>query len=54
MCCRYVEAEGVERTYHYRQQDIAAAVPVANQQHYFDLKLEPLGPYVMDYSRNGR
>lgn len=51
---RYVEAEGLDRTFRYRQQEIAAAVPLANQQHYFDLKLPQLGPYSITYSRNGR
>lgn len=51
---RYVEAEGVEKTYRYHQKEIASAVPLANQQHYFDLKLGQLGPYAIDYSRNGR
>lgn len=52
--CRYVESEGLERTYRYRQQEMAAALPLANQHHYFDLKLEQLGPYSISYSRNGR
>ena len=51
---RYVEAEGVEKTYRYHQKEIASAVPLANQQHYFDLKLGQLGPYAIDYSKNGR
>ena len=51
---RYVEAEGLDKTFRYRQQEIAAAVPLANQQHYFDLKLSQLGPYSITYSRNGR
>ena len=52
--CRYVEAGGVERTFRYRQSDIVTAVPVASQQQYFDLKLEQLGPYNINYSHNGR
>ena len=51
---RYVEAEGVEKTLHYRQSDMMPAIPVASQQNYFDLKLEQLGPYHLDYSHNGR
>ena len=54
MLCRYVEAEGVERTFRYRQTEMAAAVPLASQQNYFDLKLEQLGPYSITYSRTGR
>ena len=54
MSVRYVEADGLERTFRYRQSDMMPAVPVASQQNYFDLKLEQLGPYCLDYSRNGR
>ncbi|CAI8025621.1 Probable U3 small nucleolar RNA-associated protein 7 [Geodia barretti] len=49
-----VEAEGAERTFRYRQSEMAAAVPVAAAQNYFDLQLEQLGPYSLSYSRNGR
>ena len=51
---RFVEAEGAERTFRYRQSEMMAAVPVAAQQNYFDLRLEELGPYSLSYSRNGR
>lgn len=49
-----MKAEGVEKTYRYQQKEIVSAVPLANQQHYFDLKLGQLGPYAIDYARNGR
>lgn len=52
--CRYVEEEGLERTFRYRQQEMVAVVPLANQQHFFDLRLEQLGPYSIRYSCNGR
>ena len=52
--CSYLKAGGVERTCRYRQEEISAAVPLLNQQHFFDLQLERLGPYSIDYSRNGR
>ena len=29
---RYLEAEGTEKTFRFKQEDIAAAVPVANSQ----------------------
>lgn len=33
MCAfRYLEAEGTEKTFRFKQEDIAAAVPVANSQ----------------------
>ena len=30
--CRLLEAEGTEKTFRFKQDDIAAAVPVANAQ----------------------
>lgn len=29
---RYLEAEGIEKTFRFKQEDIAAAVPVTNSQ----------------------
>lgn len=50
----YLEAEGMERTYKFRQADIAAAVDVAVARKSFELRLDTYGPYRVDYSRNGR
>ncbi|RDA85442.1 hypothetical protein CP532_1014 [Ophiocordyceps camponoti-leonardi (nom. inval.)] len=51
----YLEAEGeLERTYHARQKDIAANVAVETAQKRFDLRLDQFGPYMCDYTRNGR
>jgi U3 small nucleolar RNA-associated protein 7 len=51
----FLEAEGdMERTFKVRQQDIVSEVGVAMAQKRFDLKLDALGPYICDYSRNGR
>ncbi|KAH7160710.1 small nucleolar ribonucleoprotein complex subunit [Dactylonectria macrodidyma] len=47
------EAE-LERTYKVRQQDIVDDVAVDTAQKRFELKLDALGPYNFDYSRNGR
>jgi U3 small nucleolar RNA-associated protein 7 len=44
----------LERTYRVRQDDIQKEVAVEVAQKKFDLKLDQLGPYVCDYSRNGR
>ncbi len=30
LCCRYLEAEEMERTYRFKQEDIASAVPLAS------------------------
>ncbi|XP_064395157.1 uncharacterized protein LOC135342363 [Halichondria panicea] len=49
----YLEAEQMERTYRFKQEDIAAAVPLASSVQYFDLKLDTFGPYSINYSRNG-
>ncbi|KAG0125856.1 WD40-repeat-containing domain protein [Tuber indicum] len=50
----YVEAEGMERTYKFKQADLRKAVDVATAQKGFELKLPTFGPYFMDYTRNGR
>lgn len=51
----FLEPEGeLERTYKVRQDEIRADVGVETAKKGFDLKLEGLGPYVFDYSRNGR
>ncbi|KAF7545748.1 hypothetical protein G7Z17_g8934 [Cylindrodendrum hubeiense] len=44
----------LERTYKVRQQDIVDDVAVDTAQKRFELKLDALGPYNFDYSRNGR
>ncbi|ODV79192.1 component of small subunit processosome [Suhomyces tanzawaensis NRRL Y-17324] len=50
----FLEAEGMEKTYKFRQQDIQEAVDVSTANKKFELKLDEFGPYTMDYSRNGR
>ncbi|KAI0147109.1 WD40-repeat-containing domain protein [Xylariaceae sp. FL1272] len=51
----YLEPETeLERTYKVRQTDIQDSVSVATAQKRFDLTLNELGPYVFDYSKNGR
>ncbi|KAH8758631.1 putative U3 small nucleolar RNA-associated protein 7 [Hyaloscypha sp. PMI_1271] len=44
----------LERTYKVRQEDIVAEVPIETAKKRFELKLDALGPYVCDYTRNGR
>lgn len=44
----------LERTYKVRQDDIVNDVAVETAQKRFELKLDSLGPYVFDYTRNGR
>ncbi|KAI8961120.1 BING4CT-domain-containing protein [Daldinia sp. FL1419] len=44
----------LERTYRVRQEDILGEVSSELAKKRFELKLDQLGPYVFDYSRNGR
>lgn len=51
----FLEAEGeLEKTYRVRQSDIKDNVGVETAKKGFELKLEGLGPYVCEYTRNGR
>ena len=51
----FLEPEGaLERTYKVRQDDIKQDVSTEAANKVFDLKLEGLGPYMVDYTRNGR
>lgn len=47
------EDEG-ERTWRVGQDEIVKEVGVASGKKKFDLKLEGMGEYMMDYTRNGR
>ncbi|KNC46018.1 U3 snoRNP-associated protein Utp7 [Thecamonas trahens ATCC 50062] len=49
----YLEAEGMEKTYKFKQADIAGAVDLQSAAKHFDLALE-YGSYSIDYSRNGK
>ncbi|KDN65982.1 putative BING4CT domain-containing protein [Colletotrichum sublineola] len=44
----------LERTYKVRQDEIVESVAVTTAQKRFELKLEELGPYIGEYTRNGR
>ena len=51
----YLEPEGeLERTYRVRQDELRKSVDTATAKKGFELKLEDLGPYIADYTRNGR
>lgn len=51
----FLETEGeLERTYKVRQDQIRRDVDVETAKKGFDLKLDGLGPYVCDFTRNGR
>lgn len=51
----FLEADGpMERTSKFRQDDIVEAVDVGTASKKLDLKLTELGPYTLDFNRNGR
>lgn len=51
----FLEPEGeLEKTYKVRQADIRRDVNIETAKKGFDLKLQDLGPYVVDFTRNGR
>ncbi|KAJ4306855.1 putative U3 small nucleolar RNA-associated protein 7 [Collariella sp. IMI 366227] len=51
----FLEAETeLERTYRVRQDEIQSEVGLEVAQKRFELKLDQLGPYTCEYSRNGR
>jgi U3 small nucleolar RNA-associated protein 7 len=51
----FLEPEGeLERTYKVRQDEIQESVGVETAKKGFELKLDHMGPYVHDFTRNGR
>ena len=51
----FLEPEGeLERSYRVRQDEIKKDVSLETAQKGFELKLDELGPYICDYTRNGR
>ena len=51
----YLEPEGdLERTYKIHQRDLVKDAPTETANKGFELKLDDLGPYLADYTRNGR
>ncbi|KAL8703161.1 MAG: hypothetical protein Q9201_003665 [Fulgogasparrea decipioides] len=51
----FLEPEGeLERTYKVRQDELISDLPIETAKKGFELKLEGLGPYIADYTRNGR
>lgn len=51
----FLEPENeLERTYKVRQDEVKESVAVETARKGFELKLEGLGPYVCDYTRNGK
>ena len=51
----FLETEGeLERTYKIRQDELRKDIAVETAKKGFELKLQGLGPYKADYTRNGR
>ena len=50
----YLEAEGLEKTYHFKQSDIVKAANISTANKHFELKLETFAPYNINYTRDGR
>lgn len=50
----YLEAEGMEKTYRFKQNDIKDAVDKSTARKNINLKLDQYGPYTIDFTRNGR
>ncbi|KAJ8662909.1 hypothetical protein O0I10_001085 [Lichtheimia ornata] len=50
----FLEAEGVEKTYNYRQDQLSKEVDINTSKKIFTLDLPDHGPYCIDYTRNGR
>lgn len=50
----FLEAEGMEKTFKFKQDDIKEAVDSSTAKKAFQLKLPDYGPYQLDFSRNGR
>jgi len=51
----YLEPEGeLEKTYKVRQDDLRKELAIETAKKGFELRLEGLGPYTADFTRNGR
>ncbi|RCH91842.1 Small subunit (SSU) processome component, partial [Rhizopus stolonifer] len=50
----YLEAEGLEKTFKFRQDQLVSSFDVNTASKIFSLDLPEFGPYSVDYTRNGR
>ncbi|CAM9384718.1 unnamed protein product [Scytosiphon promiscuus] len=50
----FLEAEGMEETFKFGQDELKEAVDVNTAREMFDLSLPDLGPYAIDFTKNGR
>ncbi|KAI9016933.1 WD40-repeat-containing domain protein [Gaertneriomyces semiglobifer] len=49
----YLEAEDMEKTWKFKQEQIKDASDISTGKKMFNLKLDDFGPYALDYTRNG-
>ena len=50
----FLEGEGLEKTFKFKQSDLLPHVDLQTAEKAFTLDLPDLGPYAMDFTRNGR
>ncbi|KAI5063423.1 hypothetical protein GOP47_0021970 [Adiantum capillus-veneris] len=49
----YIEPEGLEQTKNFSQEAIVSNVDITSARKAFDIQLPELGPYAVDFTRNG-
>lgn len=50
----FLEAEGLEKTWKFKQETILQEVDIISSRKVFDMVLKDLGPYKLEYTLNGR
>ncbi|KAL2324939.1 hypothetical protein Fmac_023997 [Flemingia macrophylla] len=50
----YLEAEGIEKTWRFKQEAIAREVDISSSRNQYDIVLPELGPYTLDFTSSGR
>ncbi|KAH9602288.1 hypothetical protein KSS87_012966 [Heliosperma pusillum] len=50
----FLEADGIEKTWRYKQEDIGHEVDILSKTKQFDMVLPDLGPYTLSFTSSGR
>ncbi|CAI0442483.1 unnamed protein product [Linum tenue] len=50
----YLEAEGIEKTWRIKQDQITREVDILSSRNQYDIVLKDLGPYTLDFTPSGR
>ncbi|KAK9671319.1 hypothetical protein RND81_12G021500 [Saponaria officinalis] len=50
----FLEADGIEKTWRYKQEDIGHEVDILSKTKQFDMVLPDLGPYTLNFTASGR